>query len=69
MSELHRDCANTFALLCVCVCAQLKVVKEGDSCDECVQRLLVEDRSPNGGASYADFLFHLHVNALRRVVE
>ncbi|KAB5528624.1 hypothetical protein PHYPO_G00142370 [Pangasianodon hypophthalmus] len=51
------------------VTLKLKVVKEGDSCDECVQRLLVEDRSPNGGASYADFLFHLHVNSLRRVVE
>ncbi|KAF4074319.1 hypothetical protein AMELA_G00238050 [Ameiurus melas] len=50
------------------VTLKLKVVKEGDSCDECVQRLLVEDRSPNGGASYADFLFHLHVNSLRRVV-
>ncbi|XP_053336461.1 protein transport protein Sec24C [Clarias gariepinus] len=50
------------------VTLKLKVAKEGDSCDECVQRLLVEDRSPNGGASYADFLFHLHVNSLRRVV-
>ncbi|TSN86039.1 Protein transport protein Sec24C [Bagarius yarrelli] len=50
------------------VTLKLKVVKEGDSCDECVQRLLVEDRSPNGGASYADFLFHLHVSSLRRVV-
>ncbi|XP_060763294.1 protein transport protein Sec24C isoform X2 [Neoarius graeffei] len=50
------------------VTLKLKVVKEGDSCDECVQQLLVEDRSPNGGASYADFLFHLHVNSLRRVV-
>ncbi|XP_060739125.1 protein transport protein Sec24C [Tachysurus vachellii] len=50
------------------VTLKLKVVKEGDSCDECVQRLLVEDKSPNGGASYTDFLFHLHVNSLRRVV-
>ncbi|XP_026878990.2 protein transport protein Sec24C [Electrophorus electricus] len=47
---------------------KLKVVKEGDSCEECLQRLLVEDKSPNGGASYADFLFHLHVNSLRLVV-
>ncbi|XP_036454947.1 protein transport protein Sec24C [Colossoma macropomum] len=46
---------------------KLKVVKEGDSCEECLQRLLVEDKSPNGGASYADFLFHLHVNSLRRI--
>ncbi|XP_062874101.1 protein transport protein Sec24C [Trichomycterus rosablanca] len=47
---------------------KLKVVKEGDSCDECLQRLLVEDRSPNGGASYADFMYHIHVNSLRLVV-
>ncbi|XP_058230725.1 protein transport protein Sec24C isoform X1 [Hemibagrus wyckioides] len=59
ISTLHSYAAVTL---------KLKVVKEGDSCDECVQRLLVEDRSPNGGASYADFLFHLHVNSLRRVV-
>ncbi|XP_022523251.2 protein transport protein Sec24C isoform X1 [Astyanax mexicanus] len=50
------------------VTLKLKVVKEGDSCEECLQRLLVEDKSPNGGASYADFMFHLHVNSLRRVV-
>ncbi|XP_066511342.1 protein transport protein Sec24C-like isoform X1 [Hoplias malabaricus] len=49
------------------VTLKLKVVKEGDSCEECLQRLLVEDKSPNGGASYADFLFHLHVNSLRRI--
>ncbi|XP_076852265.1 protein transport protein Sec24C-like isoform X2 [Brachyhypopomus gauderio] len=46
----------------------LKVVKEGDGYEESLQRLLVEDKSPNGGASYPDFLFHLHVNSLRRVV-
>ena len=54
--------------MCACVCApppQLVVVKQGDSGEESLQRLLVEDKSPNGGASYADFLYHLHVNSLR----
>ncbi|XP_056313563.1 protein transport protein Sec24C [Danio aesculapii] len=50
------------------VTLQLKLVREGDSCEESLQRLLVEDKSPNGGASYADFLFHLHVNVLRLIV-
>ncbi|KAG5280553.1 hypothetical protein AALO_G00061360 [Alosa alosa] len=45
--------------------ASLKVVKQGDSCEDTIQRLLVEDKSPNGGASYADFLYHLHINSLR----
>lgn len=44
---------------------QLKVVKQGDSCEDAMQRRLVEDKSPNGGASYADFLYHLHVHSLR----
>ncbi|XP_012992033.3 protein transport protein Sec24C isoform X2 [Esox lucius] len=44
---------------------KLQVVKQGDSCEEALQRLLVEDKSPNGGASYADFLYHLHVNSIR----
>uniref|UniRef100_A0A3Q0R0D2 Si:dkey-13n15.2 n=1 Tax=Amphilophus citrinellus TaxID=61819 RepID=A0A3Q0R0D2_AMPCI len=43
----------------------LWVVKQGDSCEEALQRHLVEDKSPNGGASYADFLYHLHVNSVR----
>ncbi|XP_063051501.1 protein transport protein Sec24C [Engraulis encrasicolus] len=43
----------------------LKVVKQGDSCEDAMQRRLVEDKSPNGGASYADFLYHLHVHSLR----
>ncbi|KAJ8286144.1 hypothetical protein GJAV_G00035020 [Gymnothorax javanicus] len=46
----------------------LQVVKQGDSSEEALQHLLVEDKSPNGGASYADFLFHLHVNSLRLLV-
>ncbi|XP_034397666.1 protein transport protein Sec24C [Cyclopterus lumpus] len=44
---------------------QLQVVKQGDACEEVLQRHLVEDKSPNGGASYADFLYHLHVNSVR----
>ncbi|XP_016143825.1 uncharacterized protein [Sinocyclocheilus grahami] len=64
---------STRALICslqssAAVTLQLKLVREGDSCEESLQLLLVEDKSPNGGASYADFLFHLHVNALRLVV-
>ncbi|XP_067295337.1 protein transport protein Sec24C [Pseudorasbora parva] len=64
---------STRALICslqssAAVALQLKLVREGESCEEPLQRLLVEDKSPNGGASYADFLFHLHVNALRLVV-
>ncbi|XP_061116556.1 protein transport protein Sec24C [Conger conger] len=46
----------------------LQVVKQGDSSEEALQHLLVEDKSPNGGASYADFLYHLHVNSLRLLV-
>lgn len=47
-------------------CARkLWVVKQGDACEETLQRHLVEDKSPNGGASYADFLYHLHVNSVR----
>ncbi|XP_016142056.1 protein transport protein Sec24C [Sinocyclocheilus grahami] len=64
---------STRALICslqssAAVTLQLKLVQEGDNCEESLQRLLVEDKSPNGGASYADFLFHLHVNALRLTV-
>ncbi|KAM9393058.1 protein transport protein Sec24C [Pholidichthys leucotaenia] len=44
---------------------KLLVVKQGDTCEETLQRHLVEDKSPNGGASYADFLYHLHVNSVR----
>ncbi|KAG7489059.1 transport protein Sec24C-like isoform X1 [Solea senegalensis] len=44
---------------------ELWVVKQGDACEEALQRHLVEDKSPNGGASYADFLYHLHVNSVR----
>ncbi|XP_070690130.1 protein transport protein Sec24C [Pempheris klunzingeri] len=44
---------------------KLWVVKQGDTCEEALQRHLVEDKSPNGGASYADFLYHLHVNSVR----
>ncbi|MEQ2174133.1 hypothetical protein GOODEAATRI_004626 [Goodea atripinnis] len=44
---------------------KLVVVKQGDTCEEALQRHLVEDKSPNGGASYADFLYHLHINSGR----
>ncbi|XP_029960116.1 protein transport protein Sec24C [Salarias fasciatus] len=44
---------------------KLWVVKQGDTCEEALQRHLVEDKSPNGGASYADFLYHLHINSVR----
>lgn len=44
---------------------QLWLIKQGDACEEALQRHLVEDKSPNGGASYADFLYHLHVNSVR----
>ncbi|KAJ7993718.1 hypothetical protein DPEC_G00257580 [Dallia pectoralis] len=47
---------------------KLLVMKQGDSSEEALQRLLVEDKSPNGGASYADFLYHLHVNSIRLLV-
>ncbi|KAF0034268.1 hypothetical protein F2P81_014334 [Scophthalmus maximus] len=47
-------------------CARkLWLVKEGDACEEALQHHLVEDKSPNGGASYADFLYHLHINSVR----
>ncbi|CAG08180.1 unnamed protein product [Tetraodon nigroviridis] len=41
---------------------KLWLIKQGDACEEALQRHLVEDKSPNGGASYADFLYHLHVS-------
>uniref|UniRef100_H3DDV9 Si:dkey-13n15.2 n=1 Tax=Tetraodon nigroviridis TaxID=99883 RepID=H3DDV9_TETNG len=44
---------------------KLWLIKQGDACEEALQRHLVEDKSPNGGASYADFLYHLHVNSVR----
>nr|XP_057927849.1 protein transport protein Sec24C isoform X2 [Doryrhamphus excisus] len=44
---------------------ELLLVKQGDACEELLQRHLVEDKSPNGGASYADFLYHLHVTSVR----
>ncbi|XP_061673338.1 protein transport protein Sec24C [Syngnathoides biaculeatus] len=44
---------------------QLLLVKQGDAGEELLQHYLVEDKSPNGGASYADFLYHLHVASVR----
>ncbi|XP_066570370.1 protein transport protein Sec24C [Amia ocellicauda] len=44
---------------------RLQVVKQGQGSEEALQRLLVEDKSPNGGASYPDFLYHVHVSSLK----
>ncbi|XP_049434438.1 protein transport protein Sec24C [Epinephelus fuscoguttatus] len=59
-----RSLINTLNSLAPCA-RKLLVVKQGDTCEETLQRHLVEDKSPNGGASYADFLYHLHVNSVR----
>ncbi|XP_034727344.1 protein transport protein Sec24C isoform X3 [Etheostoma cragini] len=59
-----RSLINTLNSQAPCA-RKLWVVKQGDTCEETLQRLLVEDKSPNGGASYADFLYHLHVNSVR----
>ncbi|XP_029365902.1 protein transport protein Sec24C [Echeneis naucrates] len=59
-----RSFINTLNSQAPCA-RKLWVVKQGDACEEALQRLLVEDKSPNGGASYADFLYHLHVNSVR----
>lgn len=56
---------NVATCISVFLCSQLWVVKQGDTCEEALQRHLVEDKSPNGGASYADFLYHLHVNSVK----
>ncbi|XP_058864455.1 protein transport protein Sec24C-like isoform X3 [Acipenser ruthenus] len=44
---------------------KLFLVKQGDESEAVFRRLLVEDRSPNGGASYPDFLYHVHVSTLQ----
>ncbi|XP_075961174.1 protein transport protein Sec24C isoform X2 [Anarhichas minor] len=59
-----RSLINTLNSQAPCA-RKLWVVKQGDACEEALQRHLVEDKSPNGGASYADFLYHLHVNSVR----
>ncbi|XP_042344949.1 protein transport protein Sec24C [Plectropomus leopardus] len=59
-----RSLINTLNSVAPCA-RKLWVVKQGDTCEETLQRHLVEDKSPNGGASYADFLYHLHVNSVR----
>ncbi|XP_070821357.1 protein transport protein Sec24C [Chaetodon trifascialis] len=59
-----RSLINTLNSEAPCA-RKLWVVKQGDTCEEALQRHLVEDKSPNGGASYADFLYHLHVNSVR----
>ncbi|XP_022608523.1 protein transport protein Sec24C-like isoform X1 [Seriola dumerili] len=64
LSVSIRSLINTLNSQVPCA-RQLWVVKQGDTCEEALQRHLVEDKSPNGGASYADFLYHLHVNSVR----
>nr|XP_020444135.1 protein transport protein Sec24C-like isoform X2 [Monopterus albus] len=59
-----RSLINTLNSQVPCA-RKLWVVKEGDTCEEALQRHLVEDKSPNGGASYTDFLYHLHVSSVR----
>ncbi|XP_028654377.2 protein transport protein Sec24C-like [Erpetoichthys calabaricus] len=44
---------------------QLLLVKQDEESENRFKHLLVEDRSPNGGASYPDFLYHVHVSAMQ----
>ncbi|XP_051896705.1 protein transport protein Sec24C-like [Pristis pectinata] len=37
------------------------IVKQADDSESQFQHFLVEDKNPSGGASYADFLYHIHV--------
>ncbi|XP_069543883.1 protein transport protein Sec24C isoform X1 [Brachyistius frenatus] len=64
LSVSIRSFVNTLNSQASCT-RKLWLVKQGDTCEEALQRHLVEDKSPNGGASYADFLYHLHVNSVR----
>ncbi|XP_069037867.1 protein transport protein Sec24C isoform X1 [Lepisosteus oculatus] len=50
---------------CTAFTLKLQVVKQGDHSEEALRHLLVEDKSPNGGASYPDFLYHVHINSLQ----
>ncbi|KAJ3580628.1 hypothetical protein NHX12_034326, partial [Muraenolepis orangiensis] len=71
MSALDNSLSTRVCSLIDMLCSQapyarkLWVVKQGDGCEEALQRHLVEDKSPNGGASYADFLYHLHINSVK----
>ncbi|XP_078522947.1 protein transport protein Sec24C-like isoform X2 [Lissotriton helveticus] len=42
--------------------AKLFVVKPGDEMEKLFNMFLEEDKSPNGGASYKDFLCHIHLS-------
>ncbi|XP_069475104.1 protein transport protein Sec24C-like isoform X2 [Ambystoma mexicanum] len=42
--------------------AKLLVVKPGEEMEKLFKMLLEEDKSPNGGASYKDFLCHIHLS-------
>ena len=55
--------------LCVCAvcclrsavcCLQLIVVKQEDKAELIFRHFLVEDKNASGGASYVDFLCHMH---------
>ncbi|XP_034026716.1 protein transport protein Sec24C [Thalassophryne amazonica] len=59
-----RSLINTLNSEAKCA-RKLWVVKQGDTCKDILQCHLVEDKSPNGGASYADFLYHVHVTSVR----
>jgi protein transport protein SEC24 len=39
---------------------KLLVIQQGDSLEPFFKNYLVEDKGFTGGASYVDFLFHLH---------
>lgn len=39
---------------------QLLIVKQDDKLEMFFKHLLVEDKNLNGGASYVDFLCHMH---------
>ncbi|GCB78388.1 hypothetical protein scyTo_0019403 [Scyliorhinus torazame] len=41
---------------------KLIIVKQADSTEGQFRQLLVEDKSPSGGASYPDFLHHIHLS-------
>uniref|UniRef100_UPI00398E495C protein transport protein Sec24C-like n=1 Tax=Pristiophorus japonicus TaxID=55135 RepID=UPI00398E495C len=41
---------------------KLIIVKQADRTEGRFQQFLVEDRSPDGGVSYPDFLYHIHLS-------
>lgn len=51
--DLFANCVPFF-------CFQFIIVKQEDKLDLLFKHFLVEDKSMNGGASYVDFLCHMH---------